>query len=289
MRIRTTSTQRTYRYVRLTILAATLLLAVAVVADQVVGGPLPSLSAAYYTPAGPMFVASLFVVVAAFVALSGHSVEQGLLDVAAVLALVIAVVPTTVAAEVCGARQCVPPAVLPTVVNNGVAVASVVLVGVVAAVALSVVQGTMSRGVAVTAAAVVVVVLGLGAWAIAAPEAFLLFAHNAAAVGFFLLIGAVAAIAAWRPQRAPERFRPAYAAVAIGILLALFGLAATLVLAVGGADVTRPVPWVFLGETAALVLFAVFWLLQTVELWNEPDPRLRARDRSPGISSEPLR
>lgn len=277
MRIRTTSTQRTYRYVRLTILAATLLLAVAVAVEQITGGPLPSLSAAYYTPAGPMFVAGLFVVAAAFAALSGRSVEQGLLDVAAVLALVIAVAPTTVEAEVCGeAVRCVPPAALPTVINNGVSVASVVLVGVVAGVVLSIVQGTMSRGVALTAAAVGVVVVGLGTWALVAPAAFLLFAHNAAAAGFFLLIGAVAAIAAWRPQRAPRRFRPAYAAVAIGILIALAGLAAALVLAIAGVDVTRPVPWVFLGESLALVLFAVFWLLQTAELWNEPDPRLRA-------------
>lgn len=277
MRIRTTSTQRTYRYVRLTILAATLLLAVAVAVEQITGGPLPSLSAAYYTPAGPMFVAGLFVVAAAFAALSGRSVEQGLLDVAAVLALVIAVVPTTVEAEVCEeAVRCVPPAALPTVINNGVSVASVVLVGVVAGVVRSIVQGTMSRGVALTAAAVGVVVVGLGTWALVAPAAFLLFAHNAAAVGFFLLIGAVAAIAAWRPQRAPRRFRPAYAAVAIGILIALAGLAAALVLAIAGVDVTRPVPWVFLGESLALVLFAVFWLLQTAELWNEPDPRLRA-------------
>lgn len=277
MRIRTTSTQRTYRYVRLTILAATLLLAVAVAMEEITGGPLPSLSAAYYSPAGPMFVAALFVVAAAFVALSGRSVEQGLLDIAAVLALVVAVVPTTVGGEVCGGVvRCVPPAVLPAVLNNGVSVASVVLVGVVAGVVLSIVQGTISRGVAMTAAAVVVVAVGLGGWALLAPEAFLLSAHNAAAVAFFLLIGAVAAIAAWRPQRAPERFRPAYAAVAIGILIALAGLAATLVLAIAGVDVTRPVPWVFLGEALALVLFAVFWLLQTVEMWNEPDPRLRA-------------
>ncbi|MFS0794407.1 hypothetical protein [Microbacterium sp. 1P10AE] len=277
MRIRTTSTQRTYRYVRLTILAATLLLAVAVGMQAMVGGPLPSLSAAYYTPAGPMFVAALFVVAAAFVALSGHSVEQGLLDVAAVLALVIAVVPTTLESEVCGELvRCVPPATIPTAVNNGVAVASVVLVGVIAGVVLSIVQGTMSRGVVLTAGAVATLVVGVIVWAAVAPTSFLAAGHNVAAVGFFLLVGAVAAIAAWRPQRAPERFRPAYAAVAIGILLSLVGLGVTLAAAAGGADIVRPVPWLFVGEAAALVLFAVFWILQTAELWNEPDPRLRA-------------
>lgn len=277
MRIRTTSTQRTYRYVRLTILAATLLLAVAVGMQAMVGGPLPSLSAAYYTPAGPMFVAALFVVAAAFVALSGHSVEQGLLDVAAVLALVIAVVPTTLESEVGGELvRCVPPATIPTAVNNGVAVASVVLVGVIAGVVLSIVQGTMSRGVVLTAGAVATLVVGVIVWAAVAPTSFLAAGHNVAAVGFFLLVGAVAAIAAWRPQRAPERFRPAYAAVAIGILLSLVGLGVTLAAAAGGADIVRPVPWLFVGEAAALVLFAVFWILQTAELWNEPDPRLRA-------------
>ncbi|SIS08517.1 hypothetical protein [Microbacterium sp. RURRCA19A] len=276
MLIRTTSTQRTYRYVRLTILAATLLLAVAVAVEEITGGPLPSLSAAYYTPAGPMFVAGLCVVAAAFVALSGRSVEQGLLDVAAVLALVIAVVPTTVESPACGQSvRCVPPAVVPAVVNNGVAVASVVFVGVVAGLALSIVQRTISRGVVLTASAITLLAGGFVVWGSVSPTTFLPLAHNAAAVGFFLLIGAVAVIAAWRPQRAPRRFRPAYAAVAVGILIALAGLGATLVAAIAGVDVTRPVPWVFLGESLALVLFAVFWFLQTVELWNEPDPRLR--------------
>lgn len=276
MRLRTTSTQRTYRYVRLTILGATLLLGVAVVVQTVVGGVLPSLSAAYYTAAGPMFVASLFVVAAAFLALSGRSVEQGLLDIAAVLALVVAVVPTTVSSPACAAASsCVDPAVLPAVANNGVAVASVVLVGTVAAVVLAVVQGTFSRGVGVTAGVVAALTVGFAVWAGVAPASFLALAHNAAAVAFFLLVGAVAAIAAWRPQRSPRRFRGAYAAVAGGILLALLGLGVVLIAAVAGVEVSAPVPWVLIGEVAALVFFAAFWAVQTVELWDDPDPRLR--------------
>lgn len=276
MRIRTTSTQRTYRYVRLTILGATLLLGVAIGVQGVVGGGLPSVSASYYTPAGPMFVASLFVVAAAFLALSGRSVEQGLLDIAAVLALVVAVVPTTVSSPVCGsATSCVLPVVLPTVANNGIAVASVVLVGTIAAIVLAVVQGTFSRGVAVTASIVAALTIGLAVWAGVDPASFLALAHNAAAVAFFVVIGAVAVVAAWRPQRAPRRFRRAYAVVAGGILLTLVGLGVVLVAAVAGAEVSAPVPWVLIGEAAALVFFAAFWAVQTVELWNDPDPRLR--------------
>ena len=272
MRLRTTSTQRTYRYVRLSIIGATALLAVSVALQMATGGVLPSLSAAYYTPAGPLFVGSLCAVALALFVLSGRSVEQGLLDVGAVLALAVALVPTTVEGPACpGGGRCVPAAVVPTVVNNGVAVASVVLAGVIVAVILAAVQGTLSRGVLLTTAAVAAVPVGFGAWAALAPGSFLAAAHNVAAIAFFVLVAAVSSIAAWRPQRARRGLRGAYATVAIGILVCLAGLVVALASGSPG-----PVPWVLVGEGAALALFAVFWIVQTAELWNDPDPALRA-------------
>ena len=59
MRLRTTSTQRTYRYVRLSIVGATLVLAVSIGLEVAGRGALSSLSAAFYTPAGHLFVGSL--------------------------------------------------------------------------------------------------------------------------------------------------------------------------------------------------------------------------------------
>lgn len=281
MRVRTTSTQRTYRYVRLSLVGSSLLLAISLGRQIAAGGVLPSISAAYYTPAGTILVGTLFAVSVALLALSGRSVEQGLLDVAAVLALIVAVVPTPVEGPPCpGAAPCVPPEVVPTVVNNGVAVASVVLVGTVATTVLARVQRTASRGVVLTVLAVAAVVGGALVWALVGPGAFLRSAHIVAAVAFFVLIAAVAGLAAWRPQangRRRRRLRTAYAVVAVGIALTLVGLVTVLVLDGGGGGVLGGFPVVFIGEAVALALFLVFWVVQTIELWNEADPALRAR------------
>ncbi len=186
-----------------------------------------------------------------------------------------AYIPTTVAAGVCEpVRRCVPPDVRATVVNNGVTVASVVLLGALVAGILARVQGTTSGGVRATIGVVVALTLGAIVWAAVSPASFLAGAHAAAAVLFFVLIAAVAAIAAWRPRAVGSgraRFRRWYAAVAAGI-------AATLVLLVLGvvAGVGRSgFPVVLVGESVALLLFGVFWVVQTVELWNDADPSLR--------------
>lgn len=275
MRIRTTSTQRTYRYVRLALIGATVFLAIGVGLELARGDGLPSVSATYYTPAGPVFVGALSATALALLALSGRSLEQGLLDIAAVLALVIAYVPTTISSNACAdGLRCVPPEVRPTVANNAVAVASVVLLGAVAAGILARVQGTASRGVALTVGVIVVLVAGGAAWALAAPGVFLAWAHEIAAVAFFVLIAAVASIAAWRPRRSGRLrrgVRLAYAAVAVAIVLTLVLL---VIGVVSGAE-RAGFPVVLVGESAALALFAIFWLVQTVELWNDADPTLR--------------
>ena len=275
MRIRTTSTQRTYRYVRLAIIGATVFLAIGVGVELVTRGALSSVSAAYYTPAGPVFVGALSAIALALLALSGRSLEQGMLDVGAVLALVVAFVPTAVTGERCGGPpRCVPPEVRGTVLANGVTVASVVLLGVVAAVILARVQGTLSRGVVVTTAVIGLLVVGGVGWAVAAPSAFLAAAHEIAAVAFFVIIAAVAGLAAWRPHpagRGGPRVRGAYAVVAVAIALTLILLVVGIV---AGVD-RSGFPVVLVGEAVALLLFSVFWIVQTIELWDEVDPPLR--------------
>jgi hypothetical protein len=275
MRIRTTSTQRTYRYVRLALVGATIFIAIAVGMDLATGAPLPSISAAYNGPAGPAFVGGLSAIALALLALSGRSIEQGLLDIAAVLALAVAFLPTTVAVGVCEpVLRCVPPDVRATVVNNGAAVASIVLLGAIAAGILARVQGTAGRGVAVTIGVIVALVLGGVAWALLSPETFLARAHEVAAVAFFVLVAAVAALAAWRPHSTGPRragLRRAYGAVAGGIALTLVLLVLGIVTGVERAGF----PVVLIGESVALTLFGVFWVVQTVELWNDADPSLR--------------
>jgi hypothetical protein len=277
MRLRTTSTQRTYRYVRLSIVAATLVLAVSIGLEVARAGVLPSISAAFYTPAGNLFVGSLCAIALALLVLSGRSIEQGLLDVAAVFALVVALVPTPFSALSCPrGAVCVPAAEIPGVINNGVAVASVSVVVVIVAAVLARTQANAGVGTVVTLAVVVLLVVGFPAWALIDFESFVLGAHNVAAVGFFGVIGLVAAVSAWRPQRAPRRFRALYGVVAVGILGSLVALVAVLI--AGGAATANVggVPVVFLGESVVVALFAVFWLVQTVELWDATDPALRA-------------
>ena len=277
MRIRTTSTQRTYRYVRLSIVGATFALAVSIGLEVAAHGVLSSLSAAFYTAAGHLFVGGLCAIALALLVLSGRSVEQGLLDVAAVFALVIALVPTPISDVSCGGDAvCVPPAAVPGVINNGISTASLSVVVLIAAASLARTQGSAGRGTVVTLVAIAALVGSLVAWALLDFATFLRGAHNVAAVGFFSVIGVVAAVSAWRPQRAPRRFRVLYAVVAVGVLGTLGALVAVLVAGVAATATVVGVPVVFLGESVVVALFAVFWIVQTVELWNAPDPALRA-------------
>jgi hypothetical protein len=286
MRVRTTSTQRTYRYVRLALVGVVIFLAASLAAQISSGGTLTSVSAAYYTPAQPVFVASLCAVALALVALSGRSLEQALLDVAALFAPVIALVPTPVEiGDVAGyapdcpdGASCVPAAVIPAVANGMLSLAVIGTLGVVAAAVLARLQGTLSPALVLALGVAAAAVAGMTLWWVLAPASFLLGAHNGTAFVFFALIAAAAALGARRPAaddpRRTRLLRAAYALTAGGLTLALAFLAVVIVLRAVGVDLVDAtgVPLVLWGEAVALGLFAVFWLVQTVELWDDPDP-----------------
>ncbi|MDX2375881.1 hypothetical protein M4I32_03600 [Microbacterium sp. LRZ72] len=288
MRVRTTSTSRTYRYVRVGIVGAVLLLIVGVVTGAIIAGPVTSLSAAYYTPARDLFVGAIFAVAAALIALSGRSLEQALLDNAAILAVVIAVVPTPVgpgdapgSAAVCPtAATCVPEEYVPTVATGVISLVIVGVLGLVAALALARVQATMTHGFRVALGAAATLVIGTGLWFALAPAGFLAYAHVTATVAFFALIAAVAAIDAVAPTRGRRGggIRGLYLVVAGGIVVTIAVLVVVLTLRLAGIDLAADwgVPIVLWGEILALVLFGVFWVTQTVELWHDPDPRFRS-------------
>ncbi|MFG6474968.1 hypothetical protein ACFXP7_01110 [Microbacterium sp. P06] len=278
MRLRSTSTQRTYRYVRLSLVGVIAFLAVSLTVEIVTGGPLASVSAAFYTPARDVLVGSLCAVALALLVLSGRSVEQMLLDVAALLAPVIAFVPTPVApadiaAGCAGGSSCVPEQFLPGIANSLISLGIVAVVGIATVSIVALARGTFDRAMLVSVAAAGVVVAALGGWWMLSPSTFLLGAHNAAAVVFFTLIALVAALAAGQPAGSDSRrtrLRVAYGVIAAGIALAL-----ALVIGVVVAGAEPAVPLFFVGEAAALLLFAVFWVVQTIEFWNDVDPRAR--------------
>lgn len=281
MRLSSTSTQRTYRYLRLAIVGAVVVLAIAVAQVLVVTGRLTSISAAFYTPARSVFVGALFAVALALVALSGRSVEQALLDLAALFAPLIAIVPTPVGpgdvaglvVECAGAAACVPAAEVAGIQNGMLALVSIGAVGVVAALVLALVQRTLSVPLCTTIAIAAAVVVGVGLWWMLAPTSFLLYGHLVATVAFFGLVAAVAAVAA---IATPAPWRGWYAAIAAGIAVVLAALVTVLVLRLNGSAVggATGIPVVFVGEGIALVLFTVFWIVQTAQHWNETDPTL---------------
>lgn len=283
MQLRSTSTHRTYRYLRLSLLAVVVLLGVAVGVQLIGGTTLPSISASYYTPARNAFVGGLCAVSLALLALSGRSIEQALLDLAALLAPVIAFVPVPIrVGDVAGAgacdTACLPPAAAADLDAGMTTLAVLAPVLLAGAVVLALIQHTLARGLAVTFAVMAALVAAVVLWWRLSPDSFARSAHYAATVGFFLLIAAVAVLAAVRPAAASRRrrtgLRAVYSVVAVGIVGTLvFLLVAVLQGRTGGTSL------VLIGESVALGLFAVFWLAQSVEFWNDVDPALLSARR----------
>lgn len=281
MQIASTSTQRTYRYLRLSIVGAVLLLFVALTVTIARFGPMLSVSAAVYTPARNIFVGSIFAVALALLALSGRSLSQALLDYAAIAAALIATVPAPL-----------EPGQLPPseadLAGVQVGMLSLLIVGAVAVIAIlavALVQRTLTLAIGAGIAVAGAILGAVALWWLLAPISFLEWGHIVAAFTFFALIAAVSGLAAWTVDEtsgeadaaARTMYRGLYTVIAAGILITLALLVVVIVLDMQGIDLVEStgLPLVFIGEATALLLFAAFWLIQTVELWDEPDPRLR--------------
>ena len=275
-----TSLQRTYRYVRIAIAAPVVLLLVAV-AIQSASDPSgwhvePSISDYVHTGAREVFVGSLVAVSLALLAISGRGLERALLDVAAMLAPIIAFVPTP--------RDGTDPT---PGVNTSIA--SYVVVGVILCVVALVVASRSDDGswqppavgtrISVGIAFAVLVAVAL---INALAQRWLIdHLHLTAAVLFFACFAAVAALGAvplkWRRVQTngandPTRGqRIVYAITAAGIVAVIVWLACCVF--------PRPPEdrgiLVLIGEFIALVLFVIFWLVQSAQKWDEPDPTAR--------------
>lgn len=254
----------TYRYLRLCLLALLLALTVSVALETVRGGWQTSISAYYYTPAGPAFIAVLSSVGVCLVALHGYTdAENVCLNLAGISAPMVAFVPTP--------ERSHAPDVL-AITNNATTFLAVLGVGYVVVLALVVrrarrhdhVSGWQVIGLVSVAMAWVVGVV----WLAVDRTSFASHAHALAATFTFLPFAAVVAlntdwgvrVIARMPVPSRTRFDRAYWAVLIGM-----GCAAVLF------AVFRPWAYSLLGlEIALLALFATFWILQTIDLM---DPR----------------
>ncbi|SMH32639.1 hypothetical protein SAMN06295885_0768 [Rathayibacter oskolensis] len=284
----TVSSLRTYRYVRVSLIAAVLLLAVGVGWHLVALGPLRSISAAYYTPVRSVFVGSLLAVSVALVVLAGRSLRRFLLLLAGMTAPVIALVPAPLSsaelARLTGAGcpgdagRCLSASAGDEITAGMLAYLAVAAAVLAASVLFLALDRSLDAWALTRAGIGAALLAAVGVWSTL--PSFGLAAHYTAAGVFFLLIAVVAAVHAVAVRAegvtgpgSPRLYSGCYAVLAVLIALVEL-LLLGLVVSGRGAQLLGE-QWLLLGEAGALALFAVFWVLQTIENWDEPNATLR--------------
>lgn len=267
----------TYRYLRLTVVGLMVLLIVSVAWEIVHdhGELRGSISAYYYVAPRSIFVGALVGMGAALIAIKARAgVEDTLLNIAGMLAPIVAMVPTPVAPDVAGgcagASRCIPPEFLGGVDNN---VWSLLIVGAGALVVSGVIawrSGRRARIRLMLAVALwLLVLVSFLAWR----TAFLFSAHYASAATLFLLIVVVVVINARHARR--HLRPPLFSAQTYGWIyriiagvMALAAIVAAVSLILDRSGLILPDAWLFAVESAMVFTFTAFWLVQTAQFWR---------------------
>jgi hypothetical protein len=274
---------RTYRYLRIGLGALIIVIFTAVaVATIGQGRLLGSISAYFYTPARSAFVGAIVASAVALLALSGHRAERALLDTAGLLAPLIAVVATPIrSADDCGPDvSCVPERVVPDI-ENGVLTYLIIGTAGWLTVVILVATRTVEWRVARISLAVATVVLPAVAllWFLARPV-FLAVVHFGAAAVFFLVIGTIAVLHLRGRDDSPDPARwmkVVYAIVAGGMVVVVaIAVVAVTYERLNPHEDLPAVPPVLACEVAALSLFLVFWVVQSIQRWNDDSAPLTA-------------
>lgn len=267
---------KTYRYLRMAMVAMIVLLGAALVIEWAKTDPhclQTSISAYYYTPVRAIFVGALVTIGVCMVVLKGNTEpEDILLNVAGILAPVVALVPTP------GQGRChsVPVALgdaAANVSNNMLAVFVVGLPCLLLA-AVFIVRDRIVRPAGwtpmyVLGLAVAALIFGGGlAWFLGDRADFIERAHYAAAIVMFTCIVAVVLLNAkqfrskQREHAGPHSPANRYSVIAVAMVVVPLLMFAWKQFT--GWD--HAVLWI---EGALIVLFAAFWISQTQELWHE--------------------
>jgi hypothetical protein len=302
-----TTGQKTHRYLRLSLVFVVFALLVSVAIETVVVSwepftlgwdPLPSLSHYFYTSARSVFVGSLIAASLALLALSGRNRATVLLDISAIFAPLIALIPTGIDADrpvdglTCpGDAECIPDPYLGDVRAGVVAYVIVVLTVVVA---MAVIRRTkrirvpgavLVSTIAVVTAVVLAVLAFVPALNADFPFNFWPFPSSIHFLVTLLFFGSFAAVPVLM-SREPldegetpptERQKTIYRWITRLMIADLLLLVAAFVL----RDQLRGFPVVLVGEVIALCLFAWFWWVQTFQRWEDEDPPGLAVDLTP--------
>jgi hypothetical protein len=265
----------TYRYLRVAIVTVVVTLLVSVGLERSAASCWNgSISAYYYTPVHSIFIAALGLIgIALFAIRGGNSLEEVLLNAAGFLAPVVAFVPTGWSSDYC------PSNLTPTSNNTITQLLSGNhfftkfytnnLVAFIAGGIFSFILATLvfwrknrsgpPKELWVPALGTTVVIVAGFIWYEVSQTNFSTHAHGYAAILMFILVGIVIISTALR-EESPV-YTALYFACAGGMA------AAGIAIAVAGALVN----WrhqVLVLELIEITLFVIFWLAQTIELWD---------------------
>lgn len=221
-----------------------------------------SVSAYYFTSAHAVFIAALCGLGAMLIVYKGNNdTEDVLLNLAGILAFVVAMVPTSRPLLLCGTADL--DAGGQSAIPNTWAVVVALVVSRAASWWMYHRTGTGPRRSTLGTAALWVqrLLLAVGLVTLAvAPEWFRANAHGVAAVAMFAAIIATVAITALVVDAG--RYRRVYQSILIAMVLTL-AAAVCLHLVLDGFNHA-----VIVVEAALVLEFAVYWVVQTVELWG---------------------
>jgi hypothetical protein len=251
-------TIKTYRYLRLAMVMVTLMLLIAVVVEwrnTKSGCWQESISAYYYTPVQSVFVGALITIGVCMVALRGLTDEEDILmNLGGMLAPVVALVPTP------GPGRCRSVGVAVTaapenIQNNMIALFIIGALSLVAAaITLFGQSATFAQFLGYGVAALIF--LGAVGWFVLDRSSFDKGAHYTAAIPLFASIVVVVILNSRR-----DNWSWRYMSIAVLMVVGTGVLVAITFLA----------DWdygILVAEALLIVLFAVFWMIQTVERWN---------------------
>jgi hypothetical protein len=275
----------TYRYLRVAIVAVVLVLFVSLTMQIITDhGRLESgeewwhssISAYFYSPVQSIFVGTLVGIGTCLIAIKGRrGAEEVLLNFAGMFAFVVALVPTPLDSEMCtGEPYCLD---VPERVGNNVG--TLLLVG-----GLVLLLSTWPRRHDVGSAEGLDLWLtwltwaATGVWLLVWPASFLEVAHYAAALLLFACLVAVAWINGSDPAvtaQALERLRGMSAAAYrvwyrwIAVVMATVMVAGLVTMFVLDRYFPELFPQtLFVVETVMMLVFVLFWVLQTIQFWD---------------------
>lgn len=251
---------KSYRYLRISMIAVIFMLLVAVVVEQVntrSGCWQGSLSAYYYTPVQSVFVGALITIGVCMIALRGTTNRDDILmNLGGMLAPVVALVPTPNPGG-CRSVGVAVGAAPENIQNNMIALFIAGVVALLVAATTLFGQSSADPAQRLGMGAAAVIFLGGIGWFLFGRDSFDDNAHYTAAILLFVCIVLMAVLNSRR-----EGWSSRYLTVAILMVVSAVAIVA----------VTLATDWrhgILVVEVTLIVLFAVFWGIQTKEFWNE--------------------